>query len=249
MFRLSMPQYAEDDGDDYEEDSREDLNKKHPFLLKSYASIVDGGPGPKLETNSLQKNTFEPSPSLSLPKLFAPVPDGLMPSPIIPTGQGGQDGPQGPPGPPGLPGPPGQVGPQGVQGPPGLQGHQGLPGPQGVPGGRSVLYCGKKKISTDMNKILSVPYDSSSNLKSIYMIAELESQVSFELVLLYRDENDEEVEQHISNLEYTKTGTRPITWVIKSDYLRELDNGLNILELRAKGLSDGSYIDTVQLNL
>jgi hypothetical protein len=239
MFKFNMPQYRDDD-DEYEEDTKEDLKSKHPFLMKSYASIIKEPaptlatePGPVQLGNMFDHHQQKPG----LGHTFGPTND-LAPQPVI--------GVQGPMGLPGPAGPQGSQGLPGIAGPPGVPGPQGPAGPQGC---RSLLYCGKRKISTDMNKILSFPYDSSSCLKTINMVAELVCPVSFELILVFRDENDEEMEQHISSLEYTKTGMRPITWNVKSDYLRELDNGMNIIELRAKGEIDGSHVESIQINL
>lgn len=222
--------------DEDEDDTPVVPTSKHPFLMKSYEEIIDAGRSKgavKDEVVGKVDNRVRSAP------VVVPVDDVESPQQVDvreagPAGVQGLQGEQGPPG------------PAGVQGP---QGQPGQPGPQGPPGARSVLYSGKKKISTEMEKLISVPYDSSSTIKSCMMVLDVSSPISFQLVLISRDESDEEVETVVSKLEHTKLGQRAVFWTIKSDALRELESGIYILEIRARGIAEGSFMNTLQINL
>jgi hypothetical protein len=249
MFRIAMHNYDED-----EDDVVAPPPTKHPYLMKSYEEIIDSG----RNKNALKEDVSKPEarvramPAVAPAPILAPPEDVDSPQEELvkrEPGPAGPPGPQGIQGEQGVPGPAGPPGPQGVPGPAGLTGPPGQTGPQGVPGARSVLYSGKKKISTEMEKLISIPYDSSSTIKSCMMVLDVSSPISFQLVLLSRDESDEEVETIVSKLEHTKLGQRAVSWTIKSDTLRELESGIYILEIRARGIAEGSFMNTLQINL
>jgi len=265
MFRIAMHNY-----DDDEDDAPAVPTTKHPYLMKSYEELIKTADSPVVPAKEARQTSVpvkearvpvketrqvEPKEARQVESVELEVDlDKLDDSRVLnqSAGPAGSQGPSGEVGPAGPMGPQGECGPQGppgMQGPPGVAGPAGQTGPQGVPGGRSVLYSGKKKISTEMEKLISIPYDSSSTIKSCLMVLEVASPISFQLVLLSRDESDEEVETVLTKLEHSKLGQRAVSWNIKSDSLRELENGVYILELRARGITEGSFMNTLQINL
>lgn len=192
------------------------------------------------------------------PTTFAgpPGPIGEV-GPPGPQGEKGEIGQTGPPGPQGEKGDVGPQGPQGLQGPQGEKGDVGPQGPVGHQGpkGSKVLTLSseKKKIPIEMKKLFYFPLDQDdSSLRSIMMIVETVSPVSFELVVHYKNrETGETEERQLSKYSSSQVGFYVIKWGLKNLNFPEEDpeNSLLLLELRGCSDTEGSTIFNVHINM
>jgi len=162
--------------------------------------------------NSSSSQTFIIRP----PEIVVPLPRPTVP-PTSPVSEYRVSEPElvvGPPGPAGSPGPEGPPGPV------------GSPGPEGPPGQtvKTVLYNMEKKLSTEWERIVVLPFDGNKyTLFSVLLAVNTSSPTRYRLVNL-SDEADEVVEHPVET-----TGINTVMLGV-----RKLCEKLCVLELQGK---------------